>query len=177
LSLTAETIRATEDEEALIGLLAVELQSLLPIEIQKDRELFHHILASLPRGLRAMAGTHEFDVSMTQEDLAMHIACQHDERDLRETINGLRELELAHIAELLEQAITIMAPHMAELHQQQVSAENLQKWLDTVGAQDKIDPLNDIIWDFSAEAGPLGMHRAWVLYAQKYPERCIVVQA
>ena len=84
---------------------------------------------------------------------------------------------LAHIADLLEQAIAIMQPHMAELHKQQVSVENLQKWLDEVGAQDKIDPLNDMIWDFSAEAGPLGMHRSWVLYAQKYPERCIVAEA
>ena len=90
MSITIDTIRAAENEEALIGLLATELQLLLPIEIQKDREQFHQILATLPRGLRAMAGTHEFDVSMTQEALAMHIACQHDERDLRETVNGLR---------------------------------------------------------------------------------------
>jgi hypothetical protein len=177
MSITIDTIRAAENEEALIGLLATELQLLLPIEIQKDREQFHQILATLPRGLRAMAGTHEFDVSMTQEDLAMHIACQHDERDLRETVNGLRELEIPEIADILEQAISIMQPHMAELHKQQVSVENLQKWLDQVGAQDKIDPLNDIVWDFSAEAGPLGMHRAWVLYAQKYPERCVAAEA
>ena len=177
MSLTVETIRAAKNEEALIELLATELQLLLPLEIQQDRELFHQILTSLPRGLRAMAGTHEFDVSMSQEDLAMHIACQHDERDLRETVNGLRELELPEIADLLVQAITIMQPHMAELHKQQVSVEDLQKWLDEAGAQGKIDPLNDIIWDFSAEAGPLGMHRAWVLYAQKYPERCIAADA
>jgi quinol monooxygenase YgiN len=177
MSITIDTIRAAESEEALIELLATELQVLLPIEAQKNRDQFHQILASLPRGLRAMAGTHEFDVSMTQEDLAMHIACQHEARDLHETISGLRELELAQIADLLEQAMKIMEPHLDEMRKQQVSVENLQKWLDDVGVQDQIDPMNDIIWDFSAEAGPLGMHRSWVLYARKYPERCVVAEA
>jgi hypothetical protein len=177
MPITVETIRAAEDDEALLQLLAADLQFLLPIEIQKDRDQFHQILRSLPRGLRAMAGTHEFDVNMTQEDLAMHIACQHEERDLRETVNGLLELELAQIADLLEQAMKVMEPHLDEMRKQQVSVEDLQSWLEEAGAQGKIDPMNDIIWGFSAEAGPLGMHQSWVRYARKYPERCVVAEA
>jgi hypothetical protein len=37
--------------------------------------------------------------------------------------------------------------------------------------------LDEIIWNFRDEAGPLGLHQSWVLYARKYPERCIVAEA
>jgi hypothetical protein len=177
MSITVETIRAANGDEPLLQLLATELQQLLPIEIQEDRVQFHQILTSLPRGLRAMAGTHEFDVSMTQEDLAAHFSNQHDERDLRETLNGLRELELPQIADLFEQAWKIMEPHLDALRKDEVSEEKLHDWLEEIGAQEKIDPMNDIIWDFSAEAGPLGLHQSWVIYARKYPEHCIVAEA
>ena len=40
-----------------------------------------------------MAGMHFFDVSMTLDDLAWHFGNQHAEDALRETWNGLIELE------------------------------------------------------------------------------------
>jgi len=177
MAITVETIHAAQGDEALLQLLATELQQLLPIEIQEDRDRFHEILGSLPRGLRAMAGTHEFDVSMTQEDLAAHFSNQNDERDLRETLNGLRELELPQVADLFEQAWKIMEPNLDALRKDEVSIEKLHDWLDETGVQEKIDPMNDIIWDISAEAGPLGLHHSWVIYARKYPERCVVAEA
>lgn len=177
MAITAESIHAAQGDEALLQLLATELQQLLPIEIQEDREQFHQILGSLPRGLRAMAGTHEFNVSMAQEDLAAHFNNQNDERDLRETLNGLRELELTQIADLFDQAWKIMEPNLDTLRKDEVSLEKLHDWLDEIGVQEKIDPMNDIIWDISADAGPLGLHQAWVLYARKYPERCVVAEA
>jgi hypothetical protein len=177
MAITAEKIHAAQGDEDLLKLLATELQQLLPIAIQEDREQFHQILSSLPRGLRAMAGTHEFDVSMAQEDLAAHFSNQNDERDLRETLNGLQELELPQVADLFEQAWKIMEPNLETLRKDEVSLEKLHDWLDEIGVQEKIDPMNDIIWDLSAEAGPLGLHQSWVLYARKYPERCVVAEA
>jgi hypothetical protein len=177
MAITTESIHAAPGDEALLQLLATELQQLLPIEIQEDREQFHQILGSLPRGLRAMAGTHEFNVSMAQEDLAAHFNNQNDERDLRETLHGLQELELPQVADLFDQAWKIMEPNLDTLRKDEVSLEKLHDWLDEIGVQEKIDPMNDIIWDISAEAGPLGLHQAWVLYARKYPERCVVAEA
>ena len=62
-----------------------------------------------------MAGMHFFDVSMSLDDLAWHFGNQNDERDLRETLNGLRELELLEIADLFDQMWEFMKPHMAAL--------------------------------------------------------------
>jgi hypothetical protein len=172
MAITTETIHATQGDEALLKVLATELQAILPIEAQQDRAEFHRILASLPRGLRAMASTHEFNVSMGQEDLAAHIASQNDERDLAETLSGLRELELTEIADLFEKAWKIMEPHLETLRRQEIPNEKLHDWLEEIGAQDQIDPMNDILWDLGAECGPLGLHQYWIAYARKYPERC-----
>jgi len=50
-----------------------------------------------------MNGMYFFDVSMSCDSLAWHFGNQNDERDLRETLNGLRELELTEIANYFEQ--------------------------------------------------------------------------
>ena len=112
MALTVEWIRAAEDDEALFNLLSGELQRLLPNEIQQDRDVYHQKLAELPRGLRAMAGMHFFDVSMSLDDLAWHFGNQNDERDLHETLDGLRELEMPEIADLFEKAWKIMDPYL-----------------------------------------------------------------
>jgi len=173
MALTIEQIRLAQDDQALFDLLSNELQRLLPESVQKDRDRYHRILEALPRGLRAMAGMHFFDVSMTMDDLAWHFGNQNDEHDLRETLNGLRELELFQIADLFEQAWKIMAPHLDALRNDEVSAEGFGQWLENIGAQKKIDPMNDIIWEHCSQAGELGMLAAWPSYARKYPERCV----
>ena len=91
MSLTIEKIRTTENSEALFDLLSAELQRLLPPKKQDDREWYYETIESLPRGLRAMAGMYFFDKSITLDSLAWHFGNQNDERDLRETLNGLRE--------------------------------------------------------------------------------------
>jgi hypothetical protein len=98
MALTVEAIETAENNDALFDLLSAELQRLLPKEVRDDLDLYHEKLASMPRGLRAMAGMHFFDVSMSMDDLAWHFGNQNDERDLQETLNGLRELELTEIA-------------------------------------------------------------------------------
>lgn len=177
MALTVEQIRETENDEALFDLLSGELQRLLPESAQENREMYHHTLESLPRGLRAMAGVHFFDVSMTMDDLAWHFGNQNDERDLRETLNGLRELELLQIADLFENAWKIMEPHLDTLRRDEIKAEDFHQWLEDIGAQEKIDPMNDIIWEYAKQAGDLGLLASWPKYARKYPERCVAGDA
>jgi len=177
MALTAELIQATEDDEALFELLSGELQRLLPDEIREDEGRYHEALAGLPQGLRAMAGMHFFDVSMTMDDLAWHFGNQNDERDLSETLNGLRELELTEISVYFEQAWKIMEPQFEALRGPGVTSENFYDWLAEIGAKEKIDPMNDFIWDYCKKAGDLGLLSSWPAYARKYPERCIVTEA
>jgi hypothetical protein len=167
-------ILATEDDEKLLELLTGELQRLLPEELQEDRNRFHEALNKLPRGIRAMAGIHEFDVSMALDSLAWHFGNQNDERDLRETLNGLRELELPQIAEMFEQMWEFMKPHMNELQSGDFGGKDFSDWLVDIGAEDFADKKDKYIWDYSKKAGELGLLQSWVTYARKYPERCMI---
>jgi hypothetical protein len=176
MSITMEEIRIAKGDEALLQLLAAELQQLLPIEILGDRKQFHQMLGALPRGLRAMAATHDFNVSMTRDDLVCHFSSQNDERDLQATLDGLRELELPEVATAFEEAWNALEPNLEALRKNQVSYEKLYDWLEEIGAEEQIDALNEIIWNFRDEAGPLGLHQSWIVYARKYPERCVVAE-
>jgi hypothetical protein len=177
MALTIEQILPAQSDKALFDLLSGELKRLLPEEKQEDREWYSKALEKLPRGLRAMAGMHFFDVSMALDDLAWHFGNQNDERDLKETLNGLRELELFEIADLFERAWRIMGPHFDALRGPDVTNENFYEWLESIGAEDQIDPMNDVIWDYCKQAGNLGLLSSWPIYARKYPERCVVSEA
>lgn len=177
MALTVETIRATEDDEALFDLLSKELQHVLPEELQEDRDRYHAALENLPRGLRVMAEMHFFDVSMTMDDLAWHFGNQNDERDLRETLDGLRELELFEIADRFESAWKIMEPHFETIRGESVGPDNFYEWSESVGVQQQIEPMNDFIWNDCKTAGDIGLLSSWPVYARKYPERCVVTEA
>jgi len=120
---------------------------------------------------------HEFDVSMALDSLAWHFGNQNDDRDLRETLNSLRELELSEIAEMFEQMWEFMKPHMRELQSGDFGGKEFSEWLEEIGAEEFADKKDRYIWDFCKKAGDLGLMQSWVLYARKYPERCIVAEA
>ena len=174
VAITIEQIRAAENDKALFDLLSGELERLLPEEKQEDRDWYYKTLETLPRGLRAMAGMHFFDVSMSLDDLAWHFGNQNEDRDLRETLNGLRELELFEIADRFEKAWGLMEPHFEAIRSGEVNSRNFYDWLEQIGADKKFDPMNDFIWDYCKQAGDLGLLSSWPVYARKYPERCIV---
>jgi hypothetical protein len=175
--LTIEQIRSADSDEALFDLLSAELQRLLPEELEKDRDLYHAALENLPRGLRAMAGIHFFDVSMAMDDLAWHFGNQNDERDLQETLNGLRELELMQVADCFDKMWEFMRPHMAALQSGDLGGKDFSDWLLDIGAQSFAKPLNKIIWTYSKQAGDLGLLSSWPVYARKYPERSVISKA
>ncbi|HEX8812950.1 MAG TPA: hypothetical protein VF742_13245 [Terracidiphilus sp.] len=177
MALTVEAIETAENNDALFDLLSAELQRLLPKEVRDDLDLYHEKLASMPRGLRAMAGMHFFDVSMSMDDLAWHFGNQNDERDLQETLNGLRELELTEIAAYFEKMWDYMKPHMMALQTGDIGGKDFHDWLEEIGAQQVADPMDDIIWAYCEKAGKYGLLESWAPYARKYPERCIVAEA
>ena len=115
MALTVEQIRAAENDEALFELLSSELDQQLPEGVREEWNVYSERLAQLPRGLRAMAGIYFFDLSMAMDDLAWHFGNQNDEREIAETLNGLRELELFEIADCFVKMWDFMKPHMVAL--------------------------------------------------------------
>ena len=93
MSLSLASIQSASDDEELFERLSAALKEVFPPELQEDREQFLAALQSAPRGLRAMAGIFDVDVSMALDDLAWHFGKQNDERFLQETVLSLRELE------------------------------------------------------------------------------------
>lgn len=174
MAISIETIRATDDNEALFDLLSAELQRLLPPEKQEDRDWYYRTIDGLPRGLRAMAGMYFFDKSMTLDSLAWHFGNQNDDRDLQETLDGLRELELPEIAQMFEQMWEFMKPHMLALKTGDFQGKDFTDWLIEIGAEDFASDKDEFIWNYCEEAGKLGLLESWPIYARKYPERCVV---
>jgi hypothetical protein len=177
MALTVEEIRSAPGDEALFNLLSAELQRLLPEELQQEDDAFHKRLDSLPRGLRAMAGINFFDLSMTVDSLAWHFGNQNDERDLRETLNGLRELELSEIADMFEEMWNFMKPHMAALQTGNFNGMGFSDWLEDIGAENFAKERDRFIWDYCEEHTDYRLLSSWLTYARKYPERCIISEA
>jgi hypothetical protein len=172
-----EQITTAKGNEELFHLLSEELKRLLPPEKQEDRDWYYKTLDTLPRGLRAMAGMYFFDVSMSVDSLAWHFGNQNDDRDLIETVNGLRELEMPDIADLFEQMWEFMKPHMTPLRSGDFGGKDFTDWLVDVGAEDFADKRDDYIWAYCEKLGKLGLLESWPIYSRKYPERCVVTES
>ncbi|HEU5457620.1 MAG TPA: hypothetical protein VFU68_03295 [Terracidiphilus sp.] len=177
MALTVDQILGTKENQELFDLLSAELVRLLPDSVQEDRDLFHHTVATLPRGLRAMAGIYSFDASMTMDSLAWHFGNQNDPRDLQETLNGLRELEMPDIAEMFEQMWNFMKPHMQALQDSDYGGKDFSDWLVDIGAEDFAKEKDRYIWDYCKKTGKFGLLESWAQYARKYPERCTMIEA
>jgi len=122
-----------------------------------------------------MAAIYELDVSMALDDLAWHFVNHHDLDLCEETSNGLRELEATEAAEIFDAAFAIVRRHWEELG---AVAQNkdfgfVHAWLDEIGIQKQIDPLDDRIWKLLDPWRDYGLMQYWITYARKYPERCV----
>jgi hypothetical protein len=177
VALTIEKIRSTENSEALLELLSEEWQRLLPAEALRNRDLYHRSLETLPRGLRAMAGMHFFDVSMALDNLAWHFGNQADERDRRETLNGLRELEMSEIADLFENAWKIVDAYLDGVRKSGHDGAIPKDWYMNSDMKKQIESMDKSIREQSEKAGDAGLLGSWPIYARKYPERCVLAEA
>lgn len=173
MSLTVQDIQAAKDGQELFDLLSATLQELFPPEIQEDPDRFLIALGKAPRGLRAMAGMHPLDVSMSMDDLAWHFGNHNDERFLEETAAGLKELGAAEAAEIFAAAWNVMRPHLAEIRTKDWASEDFIDYLEKTGIQSKIDTLNERMWAICKQRGDLGLLSYWLDYARKYPENCV----
>src|SRR5262245_11099935 len=80
-----------QDDDTVFGLLSSALNERIPSSLLVDLDAFVAQLQKLPPGLRAMAATHQLDVSMSLDDLGWHFANWHDHGLAEETTLGLRE--------------------------------------------------------------------------------------
>ena len=173
MSLTIDGFTAAKDDKELVDLLSTGLNERFPPDLQQNRDQFLAILAASPRGLRAMAGIFDLDVSLSLDDLAWHFGNHNDERFLNETVLGLRELDAHEAADIFLAAWEIVKPHLAEIRSKDWENEDPHVYLDRTGIQSRVDPLNDRMWKICKECGDLGLMKYCVTYARKHPERCV----
>ena len=104
----------TRTDDEVFAALAASLETRLADAPKGEYEPFLPAIRALPPGLRAMAATHELDVSMTLDDLGWHFANWHNLELAEETSRGRDRLPEVHrmvlrirarsVAEAVEQA-------------------------------------------------------------------------
>jgi len=176
VALTVETINSARSDELLLKLLSLELQRLLPRQVSQDKAALVAEIRKLPRGLRAMAATHDLDVSMALDSLGWHFLNHPNAELCEETRRGLIELEVPELAALFEQALAIVAPHWDDLCRiASEPGDQWEQWLEESGLDAQLSPLDDELWrllgQWTGETG--GLLHCWVAYARKYPERVV----
>ena len=175
MALTIQQIRDASSDEDLLRLLQTELNLLFPPESRRDVPVFLSKLQTVPAGLRAMAATFELDVSMALDDLAWHFVNYPHLDWYEETLQGLRELEVGEAAELFEKAFAIVEPHwdkMGEVAKDEKFGA-IHDWLNATGLQKQIDPLDDQMRKLLDQWPETGLMHYWMVYARKYPARCV----
>jgi hypothetical protein len=172
VSLSLSSIQSATNDEELFERLSKTLKEMFPPELQEDRDKFLAALQRAPRGLRAMAGIFDLDVSMTLDDLAWHFGNHNDERFLQETVLSLRELEAVEPADRFQSAWAIAAPYLPEIRTKDWESEDPHDYFDRT-IQSAVDPLNERMWAICEECGDRGLLQYWLAYARKYPERCV----
>ena len=165
-SLTIESLRATESDDALFQLLGAELERRLPDGRKADDHFVSQIRA-LPRGLRAMAATYELDVSLALDDLGWHFGNWHHLGLAEETLRGLRELGAARMAEVFDKAFAIAQEYWDRL--------GSEDWSDSYhgsALEESLGAVNDEAWKIWHES-ERGLFAHWIAYARQFPERLI----
>ncbi|HEY6308410.1 MAG TPA: hypothetical protein VI488_18340 [Candidatus Angelobacter sp.] len=173
MNLNLADIQNAKTDDDLFQRLSSALTEVFPPELQENRDQFYAALLAAPRGLRAMAGIYDLDVSMGLDDLAWHFGNHDDDRFLQETATSLRELEANEAAALFSAAWDIVRPYLPEIRTRDWAGGEFHDYLDRTGIQLRIDPLNDDMWAICKACGELGLIRYWLTYARKYPERCV----
>lgn len=170
--LTLQSIEAADDEQ-LFRLISEALEDLFPDSLKNDPKRFLGALEAAPRGLRAMAGIHDLDVSLALDDLAWHFCNHSDERFLGETAAALKELEAFEAAEIFLSAWEVVKPFLFEIRERQSQIGDFNDYLQRSGIQSRVDPLNEQMWAVCKKCGPNGLLQYWLDYARKYPQRCL----
>mgnify|MGYP001600541983 CR=1 FL=1 len=164
--LTPEAIFASSDDE-LFKLLGNELEKRTPVN--KAAPLFVDEIQKLPIGLRAMAATYEFDVSLVMDDLGWHFGNWHNTALAEETARGLDELGAAELATIFKESFQIALRYWDKL-----GAKDWSQWYHGSPLEKEIESLNKQALKILEEKKN-GIFEYWVNYARQHPERIIDV--
>jgi hypothetical protein len=144
----------------------------LPPELHNDLDKFVEKLEDLSPGLRAMAATFQFDVSMCLDDLGWHFANWHHHPYCHETIKGLRVLGAVEPAELFDQAYQMVLPYWDAISEMLAKDFNeFVQWYRPSDLEKSLHPINKRLWEIRKESRDFGLLKFWLSYARKFPER------
>ena len=161
----------TRTDDEVLAALSATLEERLADTPTGDYEAFLPAIRNLSPGLRAMAATYEFDVSMTLDDLGWHFANWHNLELAEETSHGLRELEAREIADIFDQALALVRPHWDMIGSLlSIDFDKFVEWYDESELQASLEPLNTRLYDLLG-ALPHRLFAFWIQYARRYPER------
>jgi hypothetical protein len=167
VALTEGRIGACAGHKDLFELLSEELQTRLPDGQDRDLDLFLKRIRLLPVGLRAMAATYEFDVSLTLDDLGWHFCNWCHRPYCEETLWALRELEAFEYAEAFAQAYEMAQPYWCQIAE--LRWEDFPKWYNRSQFHEMTLPLSKRLWELQRIDD--GLFGYWTKYTRKYPHK------
>lgn len=176
MKLTEAIIRRCKTDEELWKKLTDELDRQIPVEIREDHELYVKHIRGLPPGLRAMASTHELDVSVTLDDLGWHFANHHSKPYAEETLWGLRELEAQEAADIFSLSYELVLQYWDKIGSLlSHNFKSFSDWYDESDLENALAPLNQKMRDLRERLGDYGFQSYWLVYARKYPKKILNV--
>src|SRR5690242_17012327 len=110
--MTIDQIHACSDED-LFRLLQHELET--RVTAHRLSPEFLAQIRDLPIGLRAMAASYEFDVSLALDDVGWHFGNWHSRQLAEETAAGLYELGAVELARIFSEGCRIAQDYWKEL--------------------------------------------------------------
>jgi hypothetical protein len=154
---------ALTDEEVL-AVLSNALMERVPPSLLEDLDAFVATLVTVPPGLRAMAATHQLDVSLTLDDLGWHFANWHHHGYARATLEGLKELGAAREAALFGESYAVAQRNWTAL-----SRDDFTAWYHGSPLEQALAPLDREVKELARAYGPQGLMSLWVRYARLHP--------
>lgn len=125
-------------------------------------------IATLPRGLKAMAATHWLDISLTLDSITWHFGNFGEPGLVKATEEGLRELGLEELADCFAEARDLMVPLLA----QRVAGEgDAYELLQKAGLKERADEIDSRAWALD-NLGPERslIYESWIRYTRQTPE-------
>ena len=160
--MTQDQIDASSDDE-LFSLLGKELES--RITADRTSPEFLAQIRTLPVGLRAMAATYEFDVSLALDDVGWHFGNWHSRELAEETAAGLEELGATELARVFREGYRTAQDYWTEL-----GSEDWMDWYHGSEFEKAVDPLSREPWAILKDKNS-GIFDYWVAYARRFPYR------
>jgi hypothetical protein len=174
MKLTEAKIKACKNDQQLFKALTAELERQIPIGLREDLEIFVKHIRRIPPGLRAMAATHQLDVSIALDDLGWHFANHHHKPYCEETLWGLKELGARESADIFSASYRLVLPFWDEIGS--LISKDFKlfiDWYNDSELEKALAPLNKQMYQLWESLKDYGLMKYWLIYARKYPEKVI----